>query len=419
MTSTQPDFGLSPTSKMIHHQRVLSRKPVERVDIFICDQDGNNAVFVRTVPLWLIVRFSKAAARAFPKPEDHAEAKYETQPAQTSSGQSQDHKDVGNSIDEGHLANVESQDSIADDGEGSQTTRKNKPIVQQGESASNTEQYQMLNNAKTVIERRQLFFKLDGAYEPVHHSAISTCLDWMYLNSDIHNYAPLRAFHISGSVSLHALVNAYAAVLTLDMRPFPREVRHNLLTFLTEEPPDAADLNYLFYRLPDTDIALTRAITSIVEAQEKDTYEDGTGLQKLLSREAWLKYRFSKIRGHRNKSRKEHNARSSMDAQWQILEEAVAKEVDEQQNVTVQGRRRPRRENNRKDARPAAKTARSTAQEKPKAKAERVNVHKEVEAGKKGLKVNSAPVVTAEKAQPGKQGNGKGKGGRHVPGAEY
>ncbi|KAH9819337.1 hypothetical protein Tdes44962_MAKER05283 [Teratosphaeria destructans] len=414
MASTQPETSL--TSKMIHHQRALNRKPMERVDIYICDQDGENAVFVRTVPLWLIVRFSKAAMRAFPKSKDHAEAKDNTHPA---SGQSQDHKDGGISTDESDLANVGCRGSSADDGEASWAVVKDKHTVRQREPASNIEQSWTWNSAQTVKNKEQLFLKLDGAYEPVHHSAISTCLDWMYLNSDIHNYAPLRAFHISGRVSLHALVNAYAAVLTLDMRPFPREVRHNLLTFLTEEPPDASDLNYLFYRLPDTDVALTRAITSIVEAQEKGTYEDNAGLQQLLSQEAWLRYRFKKLRGHRNKSRKEHNARSSMDEQWQVLEEAVAKEDKEQQEVTAPKHRRPRRNQQGNDVRPAVGTARSAAQAKPETKAEPMNVAKEVEGGEKGPKVNSGSVATTKKARSSKEGNGRGKGGRHVPGAEY
>jgi hypothetical protein len=73
-------------------------------------------------------------------------------------------------------------------------------------------------------------------------------------------------------ISLKVLIDTFTGVLAYDLAPFPRELRHEILTRLTQQPSKVEQIRYLYEHLPIDDPILNRMVTSFFEHSNADHY---------------------------------------------------------------------------------------------------------------------------------------------------
>lgn len=262
-------------------------------------------------------------------------------------------------------------------------------------------------------------------------AAVRTCLDWMIENQAVHGDQKLSAFHVAKTASLASRVKMYQAVLSLGMRPFPRHLESTLMDIVTEAPPTAGELRFIYDRLPECKV-LTRVITSCIQHEEKRQYsaEQHKLISDMVAGDDWLNARFTQIEEFRIARRRENTGKKRMERGWAELEKVSAVEEAElglrstggiqpastKQHVELGGRQRNQRQqkagspsgnataaNDGKESASTTEKVPDTTKPKP---------DKFLEAQRK---VDEAAAKL--KAEAKNAGNGRGPGSKHVPGA--
>ncbi|KAK5708407.1 hypothetical protein LTR97_000947 [Elasticomyces elasticus] len=255
-TTVKIGFKTSNSSKpkAQHAQKRTTPKP-QLVEIYVRDE------LVKTIPLRQLIRFSKAAARAFPKPEEKAAS-------------SEGGDEVKNSANE--KANTPSKDikntkkATTPQNLASSKGKTAKPINAKNGKIEVASSPKPLPSQTFIVESA-------NAWTLPTVKAVHQCLTWMDLNKTIHGGQPLGPFYLpemSEGVSLASYVDVYAAVIALQLRPFPGNLRQRIMDHLTKNKPLHDDVYYIGERVPLEDGVITRVLTSIVQKAEKSEYLD-------------------------------------------------------------------------------------------------------------------------------------------------
>ncbi|KAK5746704.1 hypothetical protein LTR17_000721 [Elasticomyces elasticus] len=383
-TTVKIGFKTSNSSKpkAQHAQKRVTPKP-QLVEIYVRDE------LVKTIPLRQLTRFSKAAARAFPKPEEKTsgieggdDAKGSTDEKVSSS--SKDIKDTKKATTPQNLVGSKGKPAKP-------THAKNGKI----EVASSSKP---LPNKIFIVESA-------NAWTLPTVKAVHQCLTWMDLNKHVHGGQPLGVFYlpeVSEGVTLASYVDVYAAVLALQLRPFPSNLRQRVMDLVSKNKPVADDLIYIGERVPLLDGVITRVLTSCFDWAEAYEDHEWAELCDYLNMYPELKVRFKEIEASReyNRERQDRSANGTQRLQrgWQELDPSMSHDRQVSNGNGI-GKKRAGKKEKRNGEGNGQGVRTSTAPGK--------------EAQPDELAVGNGEAVAAKKEV---DGNGKGIGGKHVPG---
>ncbi|KAK4546570.1 hypothetical protein LTR36_001787 [Oleoguttula mirabilis] len=250
-------------------------------------------------------------------------------------------------------------------------------------------------------------------------AAVRTCLDWMNDNQIVHGNQKLRDFHVPEGAPLNSLVNMYQAALCLGMRPFPRHLEDIIKEIVTDSPPTADMLHYMYERLPVCPV-LTRIMTSCIQHEEKRHYnqEDFKAIQALVAGDEWLSARFEEIQSSRIARRKEQSGKKRMESGWAALEKDLEAEKDGL-GARMAGRIGQTSATTDKGVGQGSGRQRNRRQQKGSDQAKTGKDVKDNTAASEQVpeKTNADSDAVKQKPEIKKEGNGKGVRGAHVPGA--
>jgi len=121
---------------------------------------------------------------------------------------------------------------------------------------------------------KSLAIGVPGAWVQPSLSILKHILTWMEQNKRSRNNEPLLPLTPAPlpKISLQTLVDTYTGVLAYDLTPFPHDLRHELLTRLTQQPTQVQQIQYLYEHLPVKDPILSRMVTSFFEHDDAGHY---------------------------------------------------------------------------------------------------------------------------------------------------
>ena len=293
-------------------QNKQTSHPKGKVDVYA---DGE---FVKEMPLGVLVRFSKVAAAAFPKPG----AANEEKKAEDTEGQ-----EAPRDYDEEEAKDLDVQKLTADvkklttKSEGEETTPKTSEATAK-ETKALTAAAPSKEKEPAKPGKKELRLKLDTIWVQPPVSAFEYAFKWMHEakvarpGDQVLDYCVPRPEELS----VPMLIDLYAAALCLDVRPFPHKIRHHILGRVTEQTPLLEDIVYVHEHLPIDDPIMTRTVTSYFEHAEppNDKYtrdEHERIFQYVKFEDPALDRRFGEIqtaRTERGRKRRQHRGGNKM-----------------------------------------------------------------------------------------------------------
>jgi len=225
-------------------------KPRQMVDVYLREfwDFGYSCKdhFVETVPLLLLVRFSKGTAEVFPKPAEPNQSK--------AAGPNDTQIRAANGLLVANDSSPVSQTST-------ETLRPRDQPRYNKRTPSNT-------------PHEYLSFWLDGVKSLPSPESVSICLRWMYDNKDVHGDHRLSDLMVPepDRVTLTTLVDLHAAAQCLSLRPPPSTLRRTILDRLSAQKPLYDEISYIGEHVMHTDGVVTRAITAYHENLEAGHY---------------------------------------------------------------------------------------------------------------------------------------------------
>lgn len=312
--------------------------------------------FLRTMPLPLLTRFSGLAAHVFSKPDKS-----------------------------------DDKDKASETNEEPEAALKNLRVAEGDQGNTGTESTQ-------VEAHKVLVLGLDEVNQ-LPPSALNFCLEWMDVNKQngqflVPFWVPIPFWVPNAQqVPLHEIIDLYAACLCFEIRPFPHQLRRDIYTRLTFDKPMAAHVEYISARVPLGDGVVTRMITSYFQHYEKHHYtEDEAGeIKDLVSKSDSLYQHFANVDQARwdNQERRREAGR----AKWERAHRELAEATEGHRHGGKQV---------------GGNHGKSTA---PKV----TNGNNDQAPG--SSQTQGAGTTATAPVKSVKKGNGKGVGGRHVPGA--
>ncbi|KAI7358646.1 hypothetical protein KC331_g3274 [Hortaea werneckii] len=230
----------------------------------------------------------------------------------------------------------------------------------------------------------------DGTIEPTPQ-AVNTLLELMLANANVHSNKPLLDLDVPGNASDIALLDVYSAAIVLGLRPFPRHLERIMKNIVSNQAPGAAMIGVWLTRLPKSQV-LTRLLTSVAQHHEEGAYksDEFKNIRAVIAADRYINTRFTGIL----KSRKAESLASQHQRRMARNWSKVEAEGKEQQGAVYS----LKEVDNDVDKTQAPASPKQT-------------IAQEV------LKSGPTPKKKEEAKKATKQGNGKGVGGRHVPGA--
>ncbi|SMR48201.1 unnamed protein product [Zymoseptoria tritici ST99CH_3D1] len=206
----------------------------ELVDVYIMDE------FIEAIPRRVLIRFSIVAAKTFPRPVNPGN-KIQAAPTTETSDRSQSPRDSGYHGSPGPAAGHRARASPVQT-----STIVTSPL-----------------HSSAPKGRKQLKLYLDAPEMP-SYDAVQTALKWMKDNADADGSARLLDYGPSSleDAQLIDLIDLYQTALCFDIRPFPKRIRIEILSRLTNNRPDVNTFAQLSRFLPIDDSAIARAINS-------------------------------------------------------------------------------------------------------------------------------------------------------------
>jgi hypothetical protein len=238
---------------------VKARRPREMVNIYLQDE------FVGEISLGVLVRFSKLAKATYPKPtqpQNDRETPKDGVKVSTELGKEQTGEATSGSKEWAEMAERSDTDRVAK----SQNVENN--VAATNESSSQR------SASVEPPTTKNLVISVPSARVQPNLSIAKHILTWMQQNSRTHNDEPLLPLTPVplDRISLKVLVDTFTGVLAYDLAPFPRELRHEILTRLTQQPCKVEQIRYLYEHLPIDDPILNRMVTSFFEHSDVDHY---------------------------------------------------------------------------------------------------------------------------------------------------
>ncbi|KAK5726619.1 hypothetical protein LTR15_002505 [Elasticomyces elasticus] len=389
-TTVKIGFKTSNSSKPTAQQvrKGVAPKP-ELVEIYVRDE------LVKTIPLRQLIRFSKAAAKAFPKPEEKTSG-----------------SEGGDEIKDSSNEKIESPGKNTKDTKKATTPQnlvssKGKPAKPAKPSNTKNDKAEIVSTSKP-LPNKIFIVESANAWELPTVKAVNQCLTWMDLNKAVHGGNPLGVFYlpdVSEGVSLASYIDVYAAVPALQLRPFPSNLRQRIMDHLTDNKPLANDLIYIGERVPLLDGVVTRVLTSCFKWAKAYEDHEWAELCDYLNEFPELKVRFNEIEASRESNRVERQNRSANGTQrlqrgWHELDPSTPfSRQAGNGNGNGGGKKRAGKKEKRNGEGNGQGDPTSTAPSKKTQPDELAVGNKEAVASKKEV-----------------DGNGKGIGGKHVPG---
>ncbi|KAI7508448.1 hypothetical protein KC347_g6066 [Hortaea werneckii] len=362
----------------------------EKIEVYV---DG---VFVREMEIGLMRRFSQAAASTLP-----------TKGLSSDVGNAE-HMDKWANAKEGKVNVHELTQQVHDlatRGKGIKDIKqlsKNTGGNVSGTSKVEGEQTPAENPATSAQKVLKLAHG-DGTVEPTPQ-AIGCLLDLMLSNQKVHRGQPINTLNVPASASGIAMLDMYSAAILLGLRPFPRTLENSLRSLVSRDPPSPNMVRDFLARLPKSPV-LTRLLTSIAQFREANSYltEELQEIQAIISQDNYIKSRFDSITRARNAKSRAYQHQQRMAANWMRVEGEAEKALGQDYKVrsAEAGEGNPEGVDCGHDSHGKDQTVASNDSEQAQIK---TRVEDQGKAKGKGK-------------QPEKWGNGKGVGGRHVPGA--
>lgn len=239
--------------------QVKPRRPRETVNIYLEDE------FVGEISLGVLVRFSKLAKATYPRPaqpkNDH----------ETPKGSINARLEPGKE----HVVGATSgSKEWAEMVEQSESERATKTQNVEAKVAADEESSPQSPTAAEPPDPKNLVISVPGAWVQPNLSIARHILTWMQQNRRTHNDEPLLPLTPVplAQISLKVLIDTFTGVLAYDLAPFPRELRHEILTRLTQQPAKVEQIRYLYEHLPIDNPILNRMVTSFFEHSEAEHY---------------------------------------------------------------------------------------------------------------------------------------------------
>lgn len=230
----------------------------------------------------------------------------------------------------------------------------------------------------------------DGTIEPTPQ-AVNTLLELMLANANVHSNKPLLELHVPENASDIALLDVYSAAVVLGLRPFPRHLERIMKSIVSNQAPGAAMVGLWLTRLPKSQV-LTRLLTSVAQHHEEGAYgaDEFKNIRAVIAGDKYIKTRFTGILKSRKAESLTYQHQQRMASNWSKVEGEGKEQRSDIYSIKELGH--------------VLDEARAPASPKQM-------IVQEI------LKSGPTPKKGNEAKKPTKQGNGKGVGGRHVPGA--
>lgn len=238
---------------------VKPRRPRETVNIYLQDE------FVGEISLGVLVRFSKLAKATYPKP---AQPKNEHETPKDSVKAS---AEPGKEHAGGATSGSKEWAEMAEQSDSDRVTKSQNVETKVTASEETSPQSPTPFEPTTP---KNLVISVPGAWVQPNLSIAKHILTWMVQNRRTRNDEPLLPLTPVplAKISLKVLIDTFTGVLAYDLAPFPRELRHEILTRLTQQPAKVEQIRYLYEHLPVDDPILNRMVTSYFEHSEADHY---------------------------------------------------------------------------------------------------------------------------------------------------
>ncbi|KAM0701611.1 hypothetical protein Q7P35_010519 [Cladosporium inversicolor] len=246
LTST-PDANFKP------------RRPRETVNIYLQDE------FVGEISLGVLVRFSKLAKATYPRPAQPKNEHEASKESVKASAEPEKEHDGGSTSGSKEWAEMAEQ---------SDSDRATKSQSVEAKVVTNEESSPQSPAPFEPPTPKNLVISVPGAWVQPNLSIAKHILTWMVQNRRTRNDEPLLPLTPVplAKISLKILIDTFTGVLAYDLAPFPRELRHEILTRLTQQPAKVEQIRYLYEHLPVDDPILNRMVTSYFEHSEADNY---------------------------------------------------------------------------------------------------------------------------------------------------
>ncbi|KAI6834579.1 hypothetical protein KC340_g4621 [Hortaea werneckii] len=230
----------------------------------------------------------------------------------------------------------------------------------------------------------------DGTIEPTPQ-AVNTLLELMLANANVYSNKPLLDLDVPGNASDIALLDVYSAAIVLGLRPFPRHLERIMKNIVSNQAPGAAMIGVWLTRLPKSQV-LTRLLTSVAQHHEEDAYksDEFKNIRAVIAADRYINTRFTGILKSRKAESLASQHQRRMASNWSKVEAEDKEQQGDVYSLKELG--------NVLDKTQAPASPKQTIAQKV-------------------LKSGPTPKKSDEAKKATKQGNAKGVGGRHVPGA--
>jgi hypothetical protein len=317
------------------------RRPRETVLIYLQDE------YVGEISLGVLVRFSKLAKTTYPKP---AQPKSESEKSQGGAkAKVEDGQAPSGGKEWAEMAEQSDADQVV------------KSHEEEAKATTTAESPSQDDTPFELPPQKSLTISVPTAWVQPNLSIVKHILTWMQQNKRTRNDDPLLPLTPVplAKLSLKTLIDTFTGVLAYDLAPFPRDLRHEIMTRLTQNPCKVEQIRYLYEHLPVEDPILNRLVTSFFEHTEADHYtqEEINAVYEYIYEEVddggELERHFDRVK--RSRARKQTRV-SAMEKLREGFEdfagpmaEALVADAEVEQKVAPknEGRRRDRREQQR------------------------------------------------------------------------
>lgn len=240
-----------PTSEVA---QAKPKRPRETVKVYLQDD------FVGEISLGVPVRFSKLAKDTYPRP---------AQPTKESEKDADGTKSM--TKDEQGRDTPSGGKDWAEMAEQSDDERSRVADVK---IAATTQKLQQNDAPIEPLVPKNLSIGVPGVWVQPSVTIAKHILTWMQHNKRTRNNEPLLPLTpvALSKLPLTTLIDTFTGVLAYDLAPFPRDLRHEILTRLTQQPTNVDQMRYLYERLPVEDPIVNRMVTSFFEHSEAGKY---------------------------------------------------------------------------------------------------------------------------------------------------
>ncbi|KAK3110451.1 hypothetical protein LTR53_015250 [Teratosphaeriaceae sp. CCFEE 6253] len=439
MDTTSVVIGRGKGSKF-HSSHPANRKEKfvdENIDVCIGDE------LVREMPLRQLTRFSRLAAKVFPRPSGMDGQVTEKKPLDWADPEESD-VDVKAMTDQVKALSAANKKPAV--------TKKPAP------KDATTDTAKELNGKVNEAEKkpnRKLILLLQDVAELPKAAAVKYCLGWMGENKGRHNGQSLLWFQVpalDGRFPLSSYIDMYAAVIPFDLRPFPKHLVEAIMEHLTTYKASAADVAYVHEHLPFSDGVMTRMVTSVYEHNENEHYteQEWNAIFDYVGTIKPLEARFKEVAGARKRfhhreqrEQREADARERMQRGWAAVAGTAGGQAQHparyqgqeqartQAQAHVPGANGNKNGSKKRRGRPAGQARQESdvagSSSEGSAKTGSDNSKEPKAAEKKGGKIAAYKAMAMEIAKKAagatdglekdeQESNGRGVAGKHIPG---